>query len=960
MSSPSEAAPDSVVYRIHPSIGVARLGDSPDDFFVGPEVPGQVSAEPRKKNGRIVRQAARFRLFAYRREGGTLVLDREVLPGTAGVVSIRWTVHLANRKAAFFEFAGLKGEAGKYHAGGDVAPAPRRNVGDPADWEIDPGARSVSGAQAGPVRFDAASGGRFPVNAAGTAVVPSLGELRTDAEGRLLVLGGHGVSGSTVTPPAPLPSYANNPTWLDDVSDGPVTAEVIVTNGGATKSVPVERDGQAWCLVAPPDFAPEVTGVVTLYDVLVDMATRKLDLPQERVYSTELAWLGELNGELRGGALSLARYRPDYERDVFPLIERALQFRWVHQAAANAHSDIMTDPALADPGDGARALREQVFRRLREPARTGHPRRQHAAAARRRAVRGAPAGAPYAPVGGHEDAVRDPRALARRCIRPARRGPDARTRAHGRPHRDHPLGTRPGRSRGLRRRRVLSGHRGGLADAARGPLHRAVPRRPRRSEHVPRRRGRRSRGPLQPADGGAVAGRLHGLSPGGAQRCGRACRVQGLVGVVAVATSRRGARRREHRHGALDPRLRRPRLDGRQLGEARLRAARRHDGRVRPGAVTVHDLCIVGGGPAGAFLAVLARRAGRSVVLVHAGRDGKPRGETLSPEAFRLLSAAGVADVTALAHGIPGVGSVDGWSRPHAPVRRSAITSPWGQSWHVDRPRFDAALREAARQLGATVLTARVSGARPSRHGFQVTGPSLRLSCRALVDATGAAASVAASLGLRRTVVDRQYVVYADLARAKPEATLDFMSFEDGWAYACPRGGGTQVALVTDRDVLRDRGPAVTMARALRALGLPPPEGALPPLRAFCHVVQVVHGARPRGFAVVGDAAWTPDPLSGHGIARALASAARLAEGRASAEPTPRYELEEHLRFRAALMRSTPWPAAPYFCRRAAAALRVEEELDGDPLAMDAGAETRGGGAQRVREEGRRLADLAS
>jgi L-Lysine epsilon oxidase N-terminal len=27
-------------YTIHPGIGIARVGDSPDDYFVGPEAPG--------------------------------------------------------------------------------------------------------------------------------------------------------------------------------------------------------------------------------------------------------------------------------------------------------------------------------------------------------------------------------------------------------------------------------------------------------------------------------------------------------------------------------------------------------------------------------------------------------------------------------------------------------------------------------------------------------------------------------------------------------------------------------------------------------------------------------------------------------------------------------------------------------------------------------------------------------
>ena len=54
--------------KIHPAIGIARLGNSPTGFFIGPEKPG---AHTRPKGGykdaqgRIKRQAARFRLFGY-------------------------------------------------------------------------------------------------------------------------------------------------------------------------------------------------------------------------------------------------------------------------------------------------------------------------------------------------------------------------------------------------------------------------------------------------------------------------------------------------------------------------------------------------------------------------------------------------------------------------------------------------------------------------------------------------------------------------------------------------------------------------------------------------------------------------------------------------------------------------------------------------------------------------------
>src|SRR3954454_13261044 len=98
----------TTIYKIHPAIGIARVGDSPDAFFFGPELPGQgpveldganetVLQKYKDENGRIKRQGARFRVFAYdQAPDGTLSNPVEV-PGT----QISWTVHLVNRKAAW-------------------------------------------------------------------------------------------------------------------------------------------------------------------------------------------------------------------------------------------------------------------------------------------------------------------------------------------------------------------------------------------------------------------------------------------------------------------------------------------------------------------------------------------------------------------------------------------------------------------------------------------------------------------------------------------------------------------------------------------------------------------------------------------------------------------------------------------------------------------------------------------
>ncbi|HEX4422842.1 MAG TPA: LodA/GoxA family CTQ-dependent oxidase, partial [Kofleriaceae bacterium] len=61
--------------KIYPGIGIGRLGNSPDDYFVGPEAPGIVPSPAggfKDARGRVKRQAARFRIYAYDKDGRLL------------------------------------------------------------------------------------------------------------------------------------------------------------------------------------------------------------------------------------------------------------------------------------------------------------------------------------------------------------------------------------------------------------------------------------------------------------------------------------------------------------------------------------------------------------------------------------------------------------------------------------------------------------------------------------------------------------------------------------------------------------------------------------------------------------------------------------------------------------------------------------------------------------------------
>jgi len=86
---------------IHPAIGVARVGNSKKEFYIGPEVLDPSPQPPgfyKDKKGALKREAAQFRVYGYNARG------EAVAELTADSAEIKWTVHVANKKAAWYEF----------------------------------------------------------------------------------------------------------------------------------------------------------------------------------------------------------------------------------------------------------------------------------------------------------------------------------------------------------------------------------------------------------------------------------------------------------------------------------------------------------------------------------------------------------------------------------------------------------------------------------------------------------------------------------------------------------------------------------------------------------------------------------------------------------------------------------------------------------------------------------------
>lgn len=331
---PIEALPSSAddlcitQAAIYPSIGVARVGDSESEWFLGPEVTDPEPAAPgfyRDATGALKRQAARFRIYGLNAE------NRVVAELTAGEADITWTVHLANKKAAWFQFQLAQDIP-------EAAAAPQQllrnaTVSKRSDLIIDPGARTIAGRDAPAARFDS---GAFM----GTPVY--LGELRTDDAGRLIVLGGHGKSAAFDKSRAV--TFANNDGWHDDVADGPVTAEVTY-RGKALKVAP------AWVVVAPPNYAPARKSVRTMWDLMRDTAI--------------------------GAGLLPKPTRPSFEHDIRPILERMTGLQWVNAGFAagfgwNAPQDLASPAALAKLASDkpeAKEMRHVIANAFRDPTR---------------------------------------------------------------------------------------------------------------------------------------------------------------------------------------------------------------------------------------------------------------------------------------------------------------------------------------------------------------------------------------------------------------------------------------------------------------------------------------------------------------------------------------------------------------------------------------------------------------
>ncbi|HEX9511190.1 MAG TPA: LodA/GoxA family CTQ-dependent oxidase [Puia sp.] len=324
----------TATYRIHPSIGIARVGNSDGEFYIEPARTGGLPAECdsngnetirsgapvpvtkfKDKDGKVRRQGSKFRIFKV--EGDK---EKEITLGSPDVEAITWEVHIANKKAAWYGFSELQGNTlystptfDNSYSGQHIDLRNKKQTTGRQKLIIDPGPRSISGKNQ---KVEIGSGnipgdypfGSFPGKTKYGFDITKLGDLLTDDSGRLLVLGGMGNAGGD----EPITSFAGADSWHDDVSDGYVACTVKLKGGE-------EITLHAWVIVGSPKFAPEIDNICTLSDVMLDVAIRYQHSNPDIFDVAKWPATGGWNKD----------YVINFQRDVAQIFERPKRYQWV-------------------------------------------------------------------------------------------------------------------------------------------------------------------------------------------------------------------------------------------------------------------------------------------------------------------------------------------------------------------------------------------------------------------------------------------------------------------------------------------------------------------------------------------------------------------------------------------------------------------------------------------------------
>lgn len=305
------------------------------------------------------------------------------------------------------------------------------------------------------------------------------------------------------------------------------------------------------------------------------------------------------------------------------------------------------------------------------------------------------------------------------------------------------------------------------------------------------------------------------------------------------------------------------------------------------------DILIIGGGIAGC-IAAISLVDFYQVTLIDKLDEPKERiGESLAPAAQRILKELDLLDEVESKEGsiyLTNLGMQSYWGSDKVHIV-DHLRNPDGFVKSLDRKAFEGYLRKSAEKRGVNCIwdakfysSSYESSWKIKAKSNHKNSKSIDISSSFVIDASGRQSHFARSLGIKRKVVDKLIACWITLPNGKENIMSTISASENGWWYSSVVPNNKRViAFHTDSDLI-DKNELKTIQSFLK---LAKQNKEIFKLIDGNEELIKFHGTvaanstrleqvAGQGWAALGDAATSFDPLSSQGMFNAMTSAMQL------------------------------------------------------------------------------------